>query len=55
MASDGSVSDGCGANPITGYTIVSAGSIDEATQPCKGCPILAAGGSIPICETSEVM
>ena len=55
MASDGSVSDGGGANPITGYTIVSAGSLDEATQLCNGCPILAAGGSIQICETFEVM
>jgi hypothetical protein len=55
MASDGSVSAGGGANPITGYTVISASGMEEATELSRGCPILGTGGSIEICETFDVM
>ena len=55
LASDGSASEGGGAAPITGYTIVSADSMEGAIALSAGCPILAAGGSIQVCETFEVM
>jgi hypothetical protein len=55
VSADGSVSDGGGANPITGYTIIEATGLDAAVELSRSCPILAAGGSIEVCETFEVM
>jgi len=55
IASDGSASDGGGPNPVTGYTIIQAGSLDEAAELAKGCPILDSGGSIEVAETFAVM
>jgi hypothetical protein len=52
---DGLVSDGGGANPVSGYTIIAADSIDEAVARAKGCPILAGGGTVEVCETFSVM
>jgi len=54
VADSGSVADG-GASGLTGYSIVSAGSLDEAADAAKGCPILAAGGSVEVYETFDVM
>ncbi len=37
--------------PATGYSIVSAGSMDEATELAKGCPLMAAeGGAVCVYE-----
>jgi hypothetical protein len=55
IAANGAVSDGGGANPLTGYSVIKAGSLDAAVAMAKGCPILAAGGSIQVCETFDVM
>jgi len=55
VASDGSASDGGGANPVTGYTVISADSLEAAVGLSKGNPILESGGSIEVCETFEVM
>ncbi len=54
VAPDGSVSDGGGVNPITGYTIIQADNLDAAVALSKGCPILSAGGSIEVTETFEI-
>jgi len=51
IAKDGKVSDGGGANPITGYSIVEASNLDAAVKLAKSCPILTSGGSIEIAET----
>ena len=48
------VSDGGGANPASGYTIVNADSMDAAVNMAKGCPIVKGGGSIEVAETFEV-
>jgi hypothetical protein len=54
VAPDGSVSDGA-ASALTGYTILTADSLDAATEMSKGCPILADGaGSIEVYETLEM-
>ncbi|PLS20057.1 YciI family protein [Neptunicoccus cionae] len=37
------VADDGGSNPASGYTIVSADSIDAAVELAKGCPILKHG------------
>ena len=50
VLADGSVSDGGGVNPVTGYTIVDALDFDEAIALTAGCPIFDADGSIEILE-----
>ncbi len=54
IGSDGAVRDG-GPAPLTGYTILTAGSLDEATVLAKGSPVLAGGGSVSVHETLEIM
>src|SRR4051794_11580005 len=52
---DGSTKDGGGANPVSGYTLISATDVDTALALAKDCPILSAGGSIEGAETIDVM
>jgi hypothetical protein len=54
VAADGSVSDGGGANPVTGYSIISADDLDAAVAKAKGCPVLASGGSVEVAPTIAV-
>ena len=54
VAPDGTVSDGGGANPLTGYTLVEASDIDAAVTMAKGCPILTDGGSVEVAETFDM-
>ena len=53
IGSDGSVRQGAG--DAGGYSIISAGSLDEATEHAKGSPVLQGGGSVEVYETFEVM
>src|SRR5258707_11529287 len=39
---------------IVGYTIVKAGSVDEAADLAKGCPILAIGGNVEVREINVI-
>ncbi len=39
---------------LTGYSVVSAGSLDEAVSKADGCPIFAAGGSVEVYEAVEM-
>jgi hypothetical protein len=56
IASNGSVSDGAGANPVSGYSIIKADSLDQAVNMAKGCPILGeSGASIEVAETFQAM
>ena len=36
---------------LTGYTIVTADSLDDAASKTGGCPIFDAGGSVEVYET----
>jgi len=54
VASDGSVSEGGGGNPITGYTLISADNLDAAVVHAKGCPVLASGGSVEVAEAIDM-
>ena len=54
IASDGAVSAGGGANPISGYTVLQADDLDGAITLAKGCPLLAVGGSIEVAEIIEM-
>lgn len=55
IAKSGAVSDGGGANPVTGYSVVKADNLDAAVALAKGCPILQDGGSVEVCETFSAM
>lgn len=52
--SDGSVSADGGANPASGYSLIEASDIDDATTKAKGCPILEAGGSVEVAEAFDM-
>ncbi|MDH3388872.1 MAG: YciI family protein [Gammaproteobacteria bacterium] len=54
LHSDGSVSCDGGPNPLSGYSLVNAESIEQATELARGCPILKAAGSVEIAETFEM-
>jgi hypothetical protein len=45
----GSVSDG-GSRGLSGYSIVSADSLDSAVELAKGCPVLEIGGAVDVYE-----
>ena len=49
IGADGKLRDP-GVNPLTGYSIIEAGSMDKAIDLAKGCPIYAAGGSVEVAE-----
>jgi hypothetical protein len=51
---DGAVSGG-GSSSLSGYSIISADSLDAAIALVKGCPVLSSGATIEVCETFEAM
>jgi len=53
IKADGSVSNG--AAPASGYSVIQAGSLDDAVSLAKGCPVLRGGASVSVYETFEVM
>jgi hypothetical protein len=53
IGTDGAVSDGAGS--ASGYSVIEADSLDDATTLAKDCPVLAGGASIDVYETFEVM
>ncbi len=40
---------------VSGYSVLQADSLEAAAKMAEGCPILAAGGGIEVCETMNVM
>ena len=53
ISASGDVSDGGGS--ASGYSIITADSLDEATEKAKGCPVLQGGANITVYETFAVM
>ena len=51
---DGSLVDGGGANPVAGYSLIEASSLQDAHKKAKGCPMLAGGGTIEIAQTLDM-
>ena len=49
----GSVADG-GSRGLTGYSVISADSLDGAVEAAKGCPVLENGGSVDVYEALEM-
>ncbi len=54
VASNGSVAANGGANPASGYSIIEASNMEDATTKAKGCPILARGGSVEVAEIMQM-
>ena len=55
ISADGSVSDGPAGSMASGYSIISADSMDDAVTKAKGCPVLLGGAQISVFETFAVM
>lgn len=45
---------GGGQSALTGYTVIEAGTLDEAVAKADGCPILATGGQVEVYEALEM-
>jgi hypothetical protein len=54
VGAGGSASDGA-SSALTGYSVLSADSLAAASELAKGCPVLAAGGTVEVYETIPVM
>jgi len=52
VSADGSV--GTGKLGASGYTVITADSLDAATAAAKGCPVLATGGAVDVYEALEM-
>ena len=52
--SSGSVSDDGGSNPMSGFSIVTADSMDAALEMAKKCPFLEFGGTLEVAEVMEM-
>jgi hypothetical protein len=54
ISADGTINDG-GQSALTGYSVIAAPGLDQATELAKGCPVFAVGGRVEVYETFEVM
>jgi hypothetical protein len=54
VSSDGSVAQGA-TSALTGYSIISAETLDDACNKAKGCPVLSSGGSIDVYEAVPIV
>lgn len=55
VSSNGKVSDGPAGGMASGYTILQAGSLDDAAKMAQSCPVLQGGADISVFETFDVM
>jgi hypothetical protein len=46
--------NGAAASGLTGYSIVTAASLDDAVAKGRGCPIFDGGGGLEVYETLEM-
>ena len=53
ISSDGSTADG-GTKGLTGYSVIDASSMADATEKAKGCPVLASGGTVEVYEALDM-
>ncbi|HXQ00931.1 MAG TPA: hypothetical protein VN845_12820 [Solirubrobacteraceae bacterium] len=47
--------NGAAGSGLTGYSVITADSLDAAAGLVTDCPIIAAGGKVDVYETIEVM
>ena len=55
LSRKGGVSEGGGQNPVSGYSLIKADSLDAAVKLARECPVLSGGGSIEVAETFNAM
>lgn len=55
IARNGTVTGGGGANPVSGYSLIKAESLDAAVKLAQACPVLEGGATIEVCETFDAM
>jgi hypothetical protein len=46
--------NGNGALKASGYSVITAGSLDDAVQQAKACPIFDRGGNVEVYEAIEM-
>jgi hypothetical protein len=54
VLANGTLAGGGGANPASGYSIISALSLEDAHAKARGCPLLKSGGTIEIAEAFDM-
>lgn len=54
VKSDGSLADGGGANPASGYSLIEASSLADAHKKAAGCPLLKAGGTVEVAQAMDM-
>jgi hypothetical protein len=52
--SSSAITNGGGPNPLSGYSILEADSIDAAAEVAKGSPHVEFGGTIEVAEVMEM-
>jgi len=52
--SSGGVSDDGGSNPVSGFSIVKADSMDAALEMAKACPFLDLGGTLEVAKVMKM-
>lgn len=52
---DGAINADAGEDPVTGYSVIQAATMDEALGIALDCPIRDSGGRIEVLETYEAM
>ena len=55
ISADGTVKDGADGAGITGYSVISADSLDQAAELSKGCPVFLGGATLTVSEVFDVM
>ena len=55
LSRKGGVSEAGGQNPVSGYSLIKADSLDAAVKLARGCPVLQSCGSIEVAETFNAM
>jgi hypothetical protein len=50
----GSGSNGAAGSGLTGYSVLTASSLDDAVGKAGGCPIFSNGGSVDVYETLDM-
>jgi hypothetical protein len=54
IVSAGGVSDDGGSNPMSGFSVVTAETMDVALEMARSCPTLELGGTIEVAEMMEM-
>jgi hypothetical protein len=54
ITSDGKIGDGPAGTMVSGYTLIKAGSLDEAARYAQTNPVVKSGGQVSIFETFDM-